>query len=115
MDSIRSVLKTTEEIVTQARLNQIAKEHRSIGSILDDREIFPLEVNSIRHKFSSIYLNGKYDYQIFVTVLQDPRKNGKFELDKKLNLRRSTKTEIELKEQIDTVKVELPEKGVAGR
>ena len=49
MDSIRSVLKTTEEIVTQARLNQIAKEHRSIGSILDDREIFPLEVNSIRN------------------------------------------------------------------
>lgn len=48
-------------------------------------------------------------------MLQDPRKNGKFELDKKLNLRRSTKTEIELKEQIDTVKVELPEKGVAGR
>ena len=44
MDSIRSVLKTTEELVTQARLNQIAREHRSIGSILDDREIFALEV-----------------------------------------------------------------------
>lgn len=51
MDSIRSVLKTTEELVTQARLNQIAKEHRSIGSILDDREIFSLEVIIISFKY----------------------------------------------------------------
>jgi hypothetical protein len=45
---IRSVLKKTEELVTQSRLNQIAKEHRSIGSILDDRQIFALEVHRIK-------------------------------------------------------------------
>ena len=38
------MLRTTEELVAQSRLNQIAKEHKSIGSILDDREIFALEV-----------------------------------------------------------------------
>lgn len=57
MDSIRSVLKTTEELVTQARLNQIAREHRSIGSILDDREIFALEVIiSILVNYNKIYI-----------------------------------------------------------
>ena len=45
MDSkMRTVLKTTEELVTQSRLNQIARDHKSIGSILDDRTVFPLEV-----------------------------------------------------------------------
>ena len=34
--------------------------------------------------------------------------------DKKFNLSRSIRTDIELNEQIDNVRVELPEKGVAG-
>lgn len=37
------LLKATEEIVAQARLDQIAKEHKSIGSLLDTRVIQPLE------------------------------------------------------------------------
>lgn len=37
------LLRTTEEIVAQARLDQIAKDHKSIGSILDTRAVQPLE------------------------------------------------------------------------
>ena len=39
----KSALKSTEELVTQARLNQIAKEHRSLGSILDKRTLYDIE------------------------------------------------------------------------
>ena len=39
----KSTLKSTEELVIQARLNQIAKEHRSIGSVLDKRTLFDIE------------------------------------------------------------------------
>ena len=40
---LRAILKSTEELVTQARLMDIANKHRSIGSILDHRTIHPLE------------------------------------------------------------------------
>ena len=43
MDPFKSALKSTEELVTQARLNQIAKDHQSIGTVLDNRCLFDIE------------------------------------------------------------------------
>lgn len=91
MDSkIRSMLRTTEELVAQSRLNQIAREHKSIGSILDDREIFALEDPNWRF----------------------PRKNGKIEVEKRVNARRGGRAEIDIKEQVDYLLDNLHEKGI---
>eukprot|EP00597_Dinobryon_sp_UTEXLB2267_P012120 CAMPEP_0170113234 /NCGR_PEP_ID=MMETSP0020_2-20130122/9737_1 /TAXON_ID=98059 /ORGANISM="Dinobryon sp., Strain UTEXLB2267" /LENGTH=1097 /DNA_ID=CAMNT_0010339491 /DNA_START=44 /DNA_END=3337 /DNA_ORIENTATION=+ len=91
MDSkIRSMLRTTEELVAQSRLNQIAREHKSIGSILDDREIFALEDPNWRF----------------------PRKNGKIEVEKRVNARRGGRAEVDIKEQVDYVIDNLHEKGI---
>ena len=39
----KALLRASEEMVAQARLNTIAKDHRSMGSMLDDRMLFRLE------------------------------------------------------------------------
>ncbi len=48
-----AILKSAAELVTQARLHQIAKEHQSIGSILDDRCLYPLEEPKKRDRSQS--------------------------------------------------------------
>jgi hypothetical protein len=43
MSNDHKILKATEELVTAARLDQIARENKSIGSILDTRILQPLD------------------------------------------------------------------------
>jgi hypothetical protein len=37
------LMKATEELVTKARLDQIARDHKSMGAVLDDRTLFKIE------------------------------------------------------------------------
>lgn len=41
--NFRSMMKSTEELVTKARLDQIARENKSMGAILDNRELYKIE------------------------------------------------------------------------
>lgn len=43
-------MKATEELVTKARLDQIAREHKSIGAILDDRVLYKIEEPKKRNR-----------------------------------------------------------------
>ena len=46
----KSLMKATEEMVTKARLDQIARDHKSMGSILDDRVLYKIEEPKKRNK-----------------------------------------------------------------
>jgi hypothetical protein len=48
--NFRSLMKATEELVTKARLDQIAREHKSIGAILDDRVLYKIEEPKKRNR-----------------------------------------------------------------
>lgn len=51
--NFKALMKQTEELVTKARLDQIAREHKSIGAILDDRVLFKIEEPKKRNKRQS--------------------------------------------------------------
>ncbi len=46
----KSLMKATEEMVAKARLDQIARDHKSMGSILDDRVLYKIEEPKKRNK-----------------------------------------------------------------
>lgn len=84
------VFKTTEEIVFEERLNQIAREHKSIGAILDQRQLFPLdEIKPIRTK-----------------------KSVQKEIDKRIKGRRGGLGEDDIKNSADLVLESFKERGV---
>jgi len=48
--NFKSLMKATEEMVTKARLDQIARDHKSMGAILDDRVLYKIEEPKKRNK-----------------------------------------------------------------
>jgi len=62
------MLKNLEELVTESRLDQIAREHKSIGAILDKRHVFSLDEIPRRSQRDDSKLNarrgGKVDSEI---------------------------------------------------
>lgn len=51
--NFKSLMKQTEDLVAKARLDQIARDHKSIGSILDDRILYKIEEPKKRNKRQS--------------------------------------------------------------
>jgi hypothetical protein len=51
--NFKALMKETEEMVVKARLDQIAREHKSIGAILDDRVLYKIEEPKKRKKRQS--------------------------------------------------------------
>lgn len=49
-DRLRLQMKEIEDMVTKARLDQIAREHKSIGAVLDDRVLYKIEEPKRRGK-----------------------------------------------------------------
>lgn len=86
---IKSLLKSTEEMVTKARLDQIAREHKSIGNILDNRTIF--EVEEPKRK---------------------ARKASKFEVEKRMRGRRGARVEPDIKEESDKAMDSFRKRGI---
>lgn len=80
------MLKSLEELVTESRLDQIAREHKSIGAILDKRQVFPLE--------------------------EVPRKLQRDDLDRKGNIRRGGKAEVDILSQTNLALESFKEKGI---
>ncbi len=86
---LKAILKSTEELVTQARLKDIAKEHQSIGSILDDRCLYALEEPKKRDRTQS-----------------------KLEIEKRLHSRRGGRGESDIKAKADQALESFKDKGV---
>lgn len=86
---LKSILKSTEELVTQARLNDIAREHQSIGSILDNRCLYALEVPKKRDRTQS-----------------------KLEIEKRLHSRRGGRGESDIKAKADQALESFKDRGV---
>jgi hypothetical protein len=55
-NNMKALLKSSEELVTQARLRKIAKDHMSIGSLLDTRTVFALDDG-----YKRLRMNGRFD------------------------------------------------------
>jgi hypothetical protein len=86
---LRAILKSTEELVTKARLSQIAKEHQSIGSTLDDRCLYAIEEPKKRD-----------------------RSQSKLEIEKRLHSRRGGRGELDIKAMADLALESFKDKGV---
>jgi len=92
-NKMKSILKSTEELVTQARLNQITKEHRSIGAILDDRIMYDLDDPTMKRN----------------------KKIPSIEIEKKANLNRrgGIKGENEIKDHVELAINSYTESGIS--
>lgn len=88
-DQFDEILKQTEAILTEARLNQIAKENKSIGAILDTRQLYPIE---------DVYVRTKKAIQQ--------------EIDNRIHSRRGGRGERDIKPQAALVLEAFREKGV---
>jgi hypothetical protein len=86
---LRAILKSTEDLVTKARLSQIAKEHQSIGSTLDDRCLYAIEEPKKRD-----------------------RSQSKLEIEKRLHSRRGGRGELDIKAMADLALESFKDKGV---
>jgi hypothetical protein len=86
----QKLLRQTEEIVTAARLEQIAKDHKSIGSVLDTRRIQPLD--DIR--FSK------------------DKKSLRIDIEKRVSTRRGARTDVDISNNASAVVEQFKEKGI---
>jgi hypothetical protein len=85
----QKLLRQTEEIVTAARLEQIAKDHKSIGSVLDNRRIQPLDDTRFSNK-----------------------KSIRVDIEKRLNTRRGARTDVDISNNATAVVEKFKEKGI---
>lgn len=94
--SSKMISKQTEELVIQERLYQIEREHRSIGSIIDNRTLHNLDDVS------------RYAPGAFATNLKLKMKDE----NDRLNVRRNALTESDIKNETDEVISKMKSKGV---
>lgn len=90
-NDLKALLKTTEDIVAQARLHKIAKEHKSVGAQLDTRLIYPVDES-----------------------YKGNRKQGKFDAEKRLRARKNAigAHQDETQEQADEAVAAVAKTGV---